>query len=190
MDEKQRYIFIDTETTGLDPEVNDVIEIAMLVYDEDNEIARLSTKLSASGIIDLEALKVNKAQIADVQASDEGVYNVRQAIVQNVAQFLVDYMTPKTFVIGHNVQFDYAFLDSLFKEHGIDLSRLVSPRHLLDTQQIAKFLHDSGELDLKNFRMITLWNELFEGEGEYEDNAHSAIKDAIMVKDIYFKLRN
>lgn len=191
MDEKQRYIFIDVETTGLNPEENDVIEVAMLVYDDDNEIARMSTQLrSAPGLIDLNALKVNKVRLNELYSASTGDDEVREAVVRNLAQFLIDYVTKDTWFVGHHVSFDYSFLKALFETYGLDITRLFSPINLLCTKQIAMFLQDRGEMDLKNFRMITLWNELFEGEGEYEDNAHSAMKDAMMVKDIYFKLRN
>ena len=33
---KQRYLFIDTETTGLDPAINEVIEVGAIMYEQDD----------------------------------------------------------------------------------------------------------------------------------------------------------
>lgn len=187
LDKPQRYIFIDTETTGLDPEVNDVIEVAALVMEESEdgitELARFSGKLGVTdGIVDIEALAVNKRRVTDdIFTPNE----LKVDIVNAFADFLAEFVTSTTFIVGGNTNFDIDFIKALFKKYGLDSTRILSKKKAIDIQHVAKFLHDSGVISVPNFRMATLVWEIL-GKQTW---THTAMQDVVDSKDLYFEMR-
>ena len=119
MNDKQRYIFIDTETTGLDPRTHDVIEVAALVYEDGTEICRYNCEMSAAfgAFVDLEALQVNKRAFAgDVGETDDRV--IRKNILYGF--FLVGDIINKTCESEES-----ANAESEVNETKYDISKLV-----------------------------------------------------------------
>lgn len=196
MDKRQRYLFIDTETTGLDPIRNSVIEIAMRVEEEDKnfvpkEIAVLRAKFPKSEytMIDLTALQVNKRAVSDVNVTmDENNREMRKAHVLGVAQFLTDHVTKDTLIIGINVKFDIDFLIALLAEYNISIKEMQLMRNAIDLQHVARMLNDKGAVELPNFRGVTLAQMFL----EYKPNEfpHNALADCNITRDLYFAMRN
>lgn len=188
-----RYLFIDTETTGLNPFNNDVIEIGAVIYEDDAdmnpvEVARfIGAMPSGTGQeINIEALQVNGRNLIDdtVQENNE----LRKQILMGFAQWLIKYVNKDTLIIGHNISFDLEFIKQAGVRANLDFDKILSSRKAIDTRQLAMFLHDAGVIDVKNFRLVTIHNELF-GLNR-EENAHLAIADTLHTADVYFKMRD
>lgn len=189
VEKPQRYIFIDTETTGLDPALHDVIEVAALVMEEDinnipKEIARYHGKWGITdGIVDIEALHVNGRLATDDVFGNDLQY--KASLINGFADFLAKYVTSTTFIIGGNVGFDIDFINALFKKYGLDATRILSKRKAVDIQHIARFLYDAALIDVPDFRMATLvWHIL--GANVWP---HNAMQDVLLSKDLYFTMR-
>ena len=190
---KQRYLFLDTETTGLDPDTNEVIQIAALVMEQAHtqehpvEVARYECKLRAdTGVVDLEALAVNGRRLTEDVLTDSITSSVQKELVYGFADFLATFVTEKTFIIGANINFDIDFVKSLFKKYDIDANRLLSKKKAVDVQQIARFLHDSNILELPDYRLSTLIREILQIKWI---DAHNAMADVLVTKDLYFTMR-
>jgi DNA polymerase III subunit epsilon len=189
---KQRYLFLDTETTGLDPDTNEVIEIAALVMEQANdeekpkEVSRYSCKLRAdTGIVDLGALAVNGRKLTEDVLTDEIISGVQKQLIYGFADFLATYVSPTTFIIGANINFDIDFCKALFKKHGIDAGRLLNKKQAVDVQQIARFLHDANIVELPDFRLSTLVREILQTKW----NQHNAMDDVLITAKLYFTMR-
>ena len=99
-----KVICFDTETTGLDPKKDNIIEIALYTV-EDGECTEEYNRFIYYGedhklsekIIDLTG-------ITDKMLSDEGV------LPSVVATDLKQRLTPGTVMIAHNTQFDLSFI--------------------------------------------------------------------------------
>lgn len=194
MDKRQRYLFLDTETTGLKPYDNDVIEVGAIVVEEDEnyeprEIAVYHGKWPKGyGVVDLKALEVNKRLVSEVNVPQDDIgREMRQTQVNQFAQFLIDNVDKDTFIVGINIKFDLDFLTALLSQYSLSAARLELFRNAIDIQQVARFMHDKGIFELPNFRGVTLSNMLL--GTDLKDNKHSAVADARMAKDIYFKMR-
>lgn len=196
-DRVQRYIVLDTETTGLDPHVNSTIEIAAICFEESTgseypvEIARYTGKMSSDKhyLIDAEALQINGRRVyADTAEFNNDITN---AVWQGFSEWLIEFATPSTMLVGHNLEFDLAFIIEGARRHEIDLKRLLGKLKKVDTKQVAIFLWDSGVINPANFRLITLWNYFFLDNPESGDkeNPHNALQDAFMTSQLYFHMR-
>jgi len=198
----QRYLFLDTETTGLDPTINEVIEVGAIVYEQgDNdeqpkELCRYVCKLRADqGEVDLGALQVNQRRLTEDLVFDSVITaDIQKDIVFGLADFLASEVTKNTFVIGANIQFDIEFIKSLLKRYGIESKELFSKNKLIDIQQVARFLDDAGVIDVPNFRLGTLYKNLTivdrdNGPDDFYQQ-HTAMADVLMTSNVYFRLRD
>ncbi len=186
---------MDTETTGLDPAINEVIEVGAVLFvqgeDDENpkEFFRYACKLRADqGIVDLESTQINMRRLTEDLVLDTVVTaDIQKDIIYGLADFLASEVTSNTFVIGGNIRFDVEFIKSLLNRHGIDGDRLFHRNKLIDIQQVARFLNDSGVIDVPNFKLRTLFKELDLGWWEGE---HTAMADAVATAGVYFKMRD
>lgn len=186
----KKYLFIDTETTGLDPFDNDIIEIGAALFTDTDDSPVLTASFQAKitarrgGVIDLQALQVNNRSLEEVYSEDN---SMRDAILRNFAQWLIKYVDKDTLIIGHNIFFDMDFIENAFDNIDIDLDRILSRRQCIDTRQLSMFLNDAYVIETKNNRLVTLTNELF-GE-KNDENIHQAYADAMDDAAVYFKMR-
>lgn len=190
VEKPQRYIFIDTETTGLDPAIHDVIEVAALVMEEDEnnvprELARYNGRWGiTNGIVDIEALAVNGRRATDdVFSTNDHEY--RKDLINGFADFLATYVTDSTFIVGGNIGFDLDFIEALFSKYGMVAVRILSKRKAIDIQHIAKFLHDAAVIQVPNFKMETLVRYIL---GK-ETWTHTAMQDVLDSSLLYFTMR-
>lgn len=153
--------FVDVESTGLDPDVHEVIEYAIVrVNPAGEETLRWATKIKPSNIeaAHPKALEVNgytEAAWADAPTMQE--------VGHEIADGLEDCV-----LVGHNVAFDEAMLKGNLKRAGID--RRI-PYHKVDTVTLAyEHLVPEGleSLSLDNIRKFLGWSS---------EGAHTAMKD-------------
>lgn len=186
----KKYLFIDTETTGLDPFDNDIIEIGAALFTDTDDSPVLTASFQAKitarrgSAIDLQALQINNRSLEEVYSEDN---SMRDAILRNFAQWLIKYVDKDTLIIGHNIFFDMDFIENAFDNIDIDLDRILSRRQCIDTRQLSMFLNDAYVIETKNNRLVTLTNELF-GE-KNDENIHQAYADAMDDAAVYFKMR-
>ncbi|MGH2406643.1 MAG: polyribonucleotide nucleotidyltransferase [Candidatus Limnocylindrales bacterium] len=133
VDAKREFAVVDVETTGTDPQMADLLEIAVVKVKGGKISDRWSTFVKPSqpilgnqmhGITDADVAKAPSAADAARQAMD----------------FIGDAL-----VVGHSVTFDLAFLEEAGAAR-IDQGRL------LDTLTLAR----EGYPDLQNYRLDTL----------------------------------
>lgn len=162
-------VFIDLETTGLNPDVHEIIECA-LVYDDDTPVYHRYVKANRMHLADYKALQINKYR--------ERIHEWDQAISSEQLAFELAYLLKDKIIIGHNPSFDYSFIKELFSHHGQS-----SPRNqLVDTKTLAyEHLHHIGlkRLSLDSIRSFFEWST---------HHNHTALKDALDCQRLYHKL--
>ncbi|MBK7078522.1 MAG: 3'-5' exonuclease [Myxococcales bacterium] len=135
---KTTVAFVDLETTGLDPSRHDIIEIGIVRVDARTlEVLDEYEALVAPerlGEAQLDALAIN----GFTTAAWEHALPLREALLE-VAPLLEGAL-----VAGHNVGFDWAFLEAGFRRAGLALPNV--DYHRLDTASLAWPLVVTGEL--------------------------------------------
>ncbi len=113
---KSKFTVMDVETTGLFPGGTDrIIEIALISLDcEGNILREYETLLNPER--DLGPIHIHKITGAMVQNAP---------IFSDILGDLVDFLAG-TIVVGHNVSFDYRFLESEFQRAGVTLPTIPS----------------------------------------------------------------
>lgn len=163
------FIAFDTETTGLYPVANRLVEVGAVRFDIDGEEASVFEQLIDPGTeIPPEAQQVN-------HISDEMVQNMPR--VEEVLPAFLDFIgSVDTILMAHNAPFDIGFI-------GVDLLRsgLALPGNLvLDTRRVAQALVPG----LATYSLESLGRLLDVIDGQ----EHRALGDARLTKDVFLAL--
>lgn len=161
-----KVIYLDVETTGLNPEMHEIIEIAIIgdgiQYNKKVKPLHLETA-------DPNALLVNGFTSADW----------RYAQSPETVALEVAHIIKGCTVVGHNPHFDMSFVDELLHMYGCEVCY---DRRLVDTTVLAR--EHLSVCGLDSFSMDSI--RRFFG-WPYKDS-HTALKDAQDCKRLYHKL--
>lgn len=175
----QNLAFVDTETTGLDVERHEIIQIGCVLVGQDQAteegyttIDEFEFKIKPERIEDADktALRINGYNEADWVFA----YTLKEAM-----QLFAD-KTKNAIIVGHNLPFDFAFLMKAFSTTGVQNKMHY---HKLDTISIA-YAKAKKRDDINRFSLRSLC-EVFKIENK---QAHTALADARATFELYKKL--
>jgi len=158
-------IFVDTETTDLDPNTSAVIEVGMIRREADGTETRFHT-----------LIKPTEKELADAHpralekngyAADSSRWDDAPAMSEAGPRIVAFAEGAKT-ICGHNVSFDENMLKAAFKKHGVE-GRI--PYRKIDTVTLAYehlFPLGLGKASLDSVRSFLGWSR---------EGAHTAMKD-------------
>lgn len=155
-------IFFDTETTGLDFNNDNIIEIALLVVDNGEIIGKYNEFIKQATPLSNEIKNLTGISNEDL---DEGVEE------EEVAKSLYEFLSNGTLMIAHNCQFDLNFIYNLLCKYynEEEIHKLFSSMSWLDTLTIFK---DRKRFPHKLRDMVAYYNI-----GDV--NFHRAIDDTV-----------
>jgi DNA polymerase III epsilon subunit-like protein len=119
------YLYIDFETTGLDPKLNAPVELAAIpvIYGEEKEPFYSKIKPHTGAKIEEGALRVNKLTLAEIMT-----YPEPNLVANDFVSYIKKLNTIFT-IKAYNSDFDRSFLDCWFNRLGMnaDLIQYFSP---------------------------------------------------------------
>jgi len=161
-------VVIDLETTGHSPTTDDkIIEVGLVVVENDTIIDEYSTLLNPNKPIP--PFISNLTGICDQDVKDAPVF--KEKAQEIVAMF------DDSFLIAHNVPFDYGFLNAELANNG--LQQLTNP--VLDTVELARILYPKAP----SYKL----GQLAEYLGIHHDDPHRALSDAYVTAKLFLKLK-
>lgn len=156
------YIAFDLETTGLDPEMNDIIEIGAVRVIDGKADQYFSTFIDPVYPIPEEATRVN-------HITDEMVFGSPR-IGEALREF-ISFIGDVPLLVAHNVRFDAGFLEQAAKVQHVEINY-----KYLDSLAVARKYYP----ELKDYKLGTVARHL-----RYNiENAHRALDDAKAVHEI------
>ena len=161
------FITIDIETTGLDPEKDEILEIAAIKYIENNEAEVFSR-----------AIKVQKPLTREISELTGITDDFLLKNGMDIETALKDFwnFVGRAKLVGYNVSFDMSFLRNASIEHKIKMQA----NKCIDILQLARRKVKST----KNYKMSTVASEL----GIEMAQKHRAESDCRLAFEIYRKL--
>ena len=179
---RDRLLFIDTETGGLDPDRHSLLSLAMVVW-EDREIIDSQEILINDGILSVteEALSVNRIDIDQHKLTAIPPSLAIEEILQFTGKHF--HGEEKITLAGHNVHFDISFLRSFFSGNNRDFSLYFSHR-IIDTSSILHYLFLAGHIKQKAISS----DDAFDLLGIEVSGRHTAIGDAIATALLFTRL--
>ncbi len=150
---KKPFVVFDLETSGLDPKKSDIIEIAMIRYEEGEEVKRLDALIKRDE--PLEKIIQVITGITDKMLQEEG-RDQREVFTE------ANELIKGAYLVAHNAPFDVGFI----KEKGFNLSTTLG---VLDTIPLAQMMFP----DLASYSLESLSDDFKIKHA----NAHRAMAD-------------
>lgn len=177
-------VFIDTETTGLDPNYHDLWEIALISEDDDGwveDIYQLQLGFDQLSRADATALRINRYY----DRIDEGNLSPSNTVADEIA-----HTTAGKHLVGAVPSFDAQFLDVFLRRYG---KAPAWHYHLIDVEALAVGYLAGKAKDAPVSKLIEPpWNssDLTEALNIVVDEAdkHTALGDARWAMAIYDKI--
>lgn len=161
-------VFIDLETTHLNPQVGEIIELALVRVTKEREI-RFVTKI-----------RPERLHLAQKRALEINGYNEEEwhdaPLARDVAGRVADLIAGGL-LVGHNVSFDFEYLEEFLHVHG---QKFRASYRKIDTMTLA---HEHLPF-LTSYSLATL-RDFF---GLSQEGAHRAEKDLDDMRSIYRRL--
>jgi DNA polymerase III alpha subunit (gram-positive type) len=172
-----RLVFLDIETTGLNPFSNEIIEIAV----KDNIGNQWQTLIKPTYKLPQKIVDITK--ITDTMIDREGI-----SICEGLNK-MIDFIEGKNlncvsakWIIGHNlIGFDWAFLFNSCKRNKIILPSYI---RLLDTYRIAQYLLTKNEY--QSYKLANLCEQF----GIKCQGYHRAMNDVCATEKLFNELVN
>ena len=182
---KHPFLFIDTETGGIDPGRHSLLSIGLVVGDEGTVRHSLEILVRHDNyVLSGGGMRVNRIDIAKHDAAALDGAEALAVLDVFLQQYFPCIREPIT-LVGHNVAFDRDFLGAFFAEQGRALEPRFSHR-LVDTHSIASALRDAGKLDCESLGSDALFDHF--GIQIPEGQRHTALGDALGTFELYWKL--
>lgn len=165
MNKDKVFVAIDTETTGLSPVNNELIEVSAIKYDGNKKLESFSTLIKPSGNIPYHITRIT------------GISNdmVKNAPTKNdIEEKLVDFIGNNV-IVAHNASFDMNFLNNSF-------GNKFKNNKVIDTVKLSRMMHPN----LPNHKLSTVAEYI----GVKEDGYHRAEFDCECCAKIYMKYLN
>lgn len=164
---KKPLAFIDVETTGLNPQLHEIIEISIIKVCPVEGHINYTSKIKPVHIeyADAQALKINGYNPKDWRSAPDA-----EMVMSRVSELLAGCI-----LVGHNVRFDEEFVSETCHRLGI---RCRYDRRMIDTVSLAlEHLHNLESVSMDSIRNYFGWRE-----------GHRARIDVLQTYVLYRKL--
>ena len=140
-----KLLFLDTETTGLDPKRHDVIQIAGVIEDTCRTFEPVQFEINMQPFdyesISKEALAANNTTIEQLQTYQTPKEGIKQ-LIGIFDKFIDRYNKEDKFVVvGYRTQFDVDFLRETFAKAGEKYFGSYISGYSIDVYELLKFFN-------------------------------------------------
>jgi DNA polymerase-3 subunit epsilon len=174
--------WIDTETTGLNPHENGVVQIAAIVEGGLSGEVVLSYKVKPfpQDIVEDAALAVSGATREDLSTYRDpvGVWKeIKQVLSKHVDPYSRD-KSNKYILAGHNVDFDIRFMEQFARKCGDKYWWSWFSGRRLDTLRVAEFAQFAG-MSFDSLKLPDLCRKF-----EIPHDPHQALSDIVATREL------
>ena len=162
--EKDTFVCLDCETTGLTPESDQIIEVALVKFNFDKQLDSYETLIDPRTPISPESIAIH-------HITDEMVQG--KPTIQEVLPKILEFIG-KHIIVGHGISTDIAFLRVAAKRHQIPCHLDTHPS--IDTLRLARLYGESPTNSLEKLRQHF---------NIAEEGAHRAMSDVIVNIEVF-----
>lgn len=184
-----KILWIDTETTGLDPSVDEIIELAGILEIEKQikECFIFRCRPSTPSIVEQEALSVQGRTLEEVMSWPEPE-SLFDSFINTISPYIDKYnKNDKLIVGGHNVGFDIDMLASTAKRQKFDYLFSYLDYHKIDTMSMAMIAKLIGKINPPTLKLEGLADYL-QIDKSAVGKTHNAYTDIYITRLVAQKL--
>ncbi len=188
MDSSFVLYVLDTETTGLDKEKHEIIELSILRIN-DSAQKTWCIKPSNYDSIESEALRINGHKLEDLKhqtAFGRETYKAADKVIAEIENWMMEDCVSSSdrILVGQNPSFDVGFLQKFWSNlNSEDTFPFGKRPFIMDTRQIALLI----DLALGTRREFYNLGSLASDFGVKKEKAHRADSDTRMTKELWEK---
>ncbi|MDA3833519.1 MAG: 3'-5' exonuclease [Spirochaetales bacterium] len=184
-----KILYFDTETTGLDPKANDIIQLAMIIEIDGKVKEEVNMKMQPFDYDSVQegALKVHGISIEEMksfQTPQEAHKKIKKILSRHINKF---DKRDKFFPAGYKVGFDLDFLSEFFKKNNDKYLGSYQNWQGLDPLPVFRLYGALGMVKVPNYKLTTMCEFL-----DIEIDAHDALSDIratrILLKEVMTRL--
>lgn len=180
-----KILWIDCETTGLDPSRNDIITLS-LIAEIDKEVKEtLTLKIQPMdwNNIEEEAIKTHGITKEQMRTFDPPK-KAHNKLIAFLTKYVDRYNKKDKFQpAGYNVTFDMLFLGEFFKKVEDKYFGAWIDYHKFDVATLVQFFHLKGILNFENYKLATVASQL-----GVDLQAHDSEEDIVATRKVCYKL--
>ena len=181
-------LFLDIETTGLNPEEHQIIQLSARFDSDGINIDNFNKKIKMQGPVDLGALAVNGRSLFQQRLNakfPDTEYDLATSLFEFMDWSVRIYKSYEGFIVsGHNIHFDITFLKAACKKLNLTGFDNLFGHRYLDTASIGLYLQEKGLLPLEKISMEKL-TEFF---GINKGELHDSMFDVDASADMYYAM--
>lgn len=176
------FAYIDTETTGVDPDRHGIIQIAGFIIRDGREVERFDfmARPFPGQEIDESALRVNGYTREEIAALPD------PSIAFGSLYEILTLRDEKPALVGWNVRFDYDFLCEFFRRNGNDCFYKLVYFPPIDVAVLAHFALMKERKAFPNFKLATVARYL--GIDFDETKLHDALEDITLTREVMLRV--
>ena len=184
----KKVIYIDVETTGLDPLVHGLIQVAAIVVVDGKKIDEIEFKVDPHSYkrgaceISQEAMGINGKTVEEIStypASNRSYTRFLRFLDKHINKY---NKQDKPEVAGYNTRFDMAFIQEWFEDNNNDYCWSYFKGDL-DVLALVRHLVFCGLIDTENHQLPTMCKEF-----KIKLDAHDALSDIKATRKLHKKL--
>jgi len=180
-----KVFYCDTETTGLNPQKNDIIQLDYII-EIDNQIREkgsINVQPFDYNNIEASALATHQISVEQMKTfnSPQTVYN---QIIGILNKYINKYDRNDKFIpAGFNVKFDIEFLQNFFMKNGDKYYGSYFDYHFIDAMALLFIKRYAGKISLANYKLETACNHY-----GIEIQSHDAFSDIEATRELILKM--
>jgi len=181
----KKAFYFDTETTGLSPKYNDILQIACLVEINGEVVETFVSNIKPFDMsnINEQALKVNGLKRADIEKFPEASI-VHNKLIDMLSKYINKFeKTDKFTPVGYNVKFDCDFLNAFFKKNDDKYYGSWFNWKLVDPLAKLYMMDYKRMIDLPNYKLSTVCQHF-----SIPISAHEALSDITATRELWYHL--
>ena len=182
-----KLLWLDTETTGLNKEKCDIIQVAGIIVINGEVEERFDFHCQPVNWENIEPVALEKTNMTTDKLKE---FPLPQVVYKNLISVLDKYIDKynqfdKFYLAGHNVQFDMEFLRMFFNKMGDKFFGSYFYYKTVDLMALCTILHTAGLIHLTSWKL----DEIAKYLGvPTDENLHDASVDVDITRKCFCKL--
>lgn len=182
-----KIMWLDTETTGLNKEKCDIVQISGIIVIDGEEKERFNFHCQPINYENIEQSAMEKTgmtieKLKTFPTAQETYTKFKELLCKYIDQYDRE---DKFFIAGHNVKFDLDFIQSFFEKMGDKYCMSFFKHFTIDLMAFCTILYTAGLISPENFTLGGIAKHL-----GFEDNPnlHDASVDIDLTRKCFCKL--